>query len=96
VTPLQFAEDEYGQTPFGTKISTAITTIALVVSPSCLCRRGDTAITNGKIALVYFDDALQALSPRTNHRPAKAMQNSPGSLVTTKAQHALQAQGAHA
>src|SRR5258708_7219776 len=57
--------------------------------------RGVTAITNGQIALVDFDDALQALSPWTNHRPAKAMQNGPGGLVTAKAQHALQTQGTH-
>src|SRR5260370_26296266 len=54
-----------------------------------------TAVANRKIALVDLDNAFQAFSPGANHCPAEAMQNGPGGLIASKAQHALQTQGTH-
>jgi len=48
------------------------------------------------VRLIYLDHAGQCIPPRPHHGPAQSMQPSPGCMVTTQTQHALEAQGVRA
>lgn len=50
---------------------------------------GVLPISNRQIGFINFNQSPEPLAARANHGTAEAMQEGPGSLVATQAQHAL-------